>query len=126
MSWQFITSCVDATGEDINAMTAAAVPVTYRTMLKHVGEAFIELQHQLGYDVRNKRETGLTMRRDWHVGYFKSTYQGRPCYYFRWSHIEHIFQEERISAGDPRAYKSDVVLAMSRRLGIPVTTLRLK
>lgn len=93
MPWQFITSCVSAKGEDIDTMNRAAVEVTYRTMLRHVGDSFIEMQGQLGYDTHGKRETGLRMKNDWHVGYYRSTYQGKQCFFFRWSHIEHIFQE---------------------------------
>ncbi len=93
MTWHFVTSCVSARGEDIDAMNNAAVDVSYRTMLKHVGDAFIDAQEQVGYDVRGKRTHGLRMKRDWHVSYHRSTYQGRPCFFFRWSHIEHVFQE---------------------------------
>ena len=93
MSWHFVTSCVSAKGEDIDEMNRAARDVTYRTMLKHVGDAFIEAQEQCGYDVRNQRTHGLFMKNDWAVSYHRSTYQGKPCFFFRWSHIEHIFQE---------------------------------
>lgn len=97
MSYRFETTCVSARGEDINAMTRAAKEVSYRTMLKHVGaDAFLEVQKQLGYDVPGHGERiGLTMKKDWAVSYHRSTYQGRPCFYFVWSHIEHIFVEAR-------------------------------
>jgi hypothetical protein len=91
--WHFVTTCVSAKGEDIDEMNRAARDVTYRTMLNRVGEAFIEMQGVIGYDINGKRETGLRMKNDWHVSYHRSTYQGKPCFFFRWSHIEHIFQE---------------------------------
>lgn len=96
MTWQFITTCVNAKGEDIDAMNRAARDVTYDTMRRTVGDAFVEVQRELNYDVPStprRERIGLTMRSDWAVSYHRSTYQGRPCLFFRWSHIEHIFQE---------------------------------
>lgn len=93
MSWVFLTDCVHSDGPSINAMTAAATEVTFRTLSRVLGDAFVEKQSELGYDVRHQRG-GLRMSKDWAVSYFKSVYQGKPCYYFRWSAIEHIFVEE--------------------------------
>lgn len=92
-SFEFTTTCVNSTGPLINAMQEAAKEVSYRTMRKHVGGPMVEMEQQLGYDVGHKRETGLRMSKDWHVSYWRSTYDGRPCFYFVWSHIEHIFCE---------------------------------
>lgn len=91
--YHFETTCISADGDDIIEMRRSAKEVGYRTMLKHVGaEEFLAVQHQIGYDVPGRGErTGLTMKRDWAVTYYRSTYQGRPCFYFVWSHIEHIF-----------------------------------
>ena len=94
MGWIFLTDCVHSDGPSINAMTAVAKPITFRTMMRVVGEAFINKQWELGYDTYRKRG-GLRMSKDFAVSYFKSVYQGRPCYYFRWSAIEHIFVEDR-------------------------------
>lgn len=90
-SWRFETNCIGSDSESIQNMVDAARPVTYETMLRTVGRPFVELQGELGYDIDGKRDTGLRMKNDWHVGYFKSVYRGRPCYYFVWSAIEHIF-----------------------------------
>ena len=89
--YQFTTTCVDSTGPLIDAMTASAREVSYRTMRKYVGGALVDVERALGYDVGHKRETGLRMSKDWHVSYWRSTYNGRPCFYFVWSCIEHIF-----------------------------------
>lgn len=96
MAWQLITTCINARGEDIDEMNRAARDITYDTMRRIVGDAFINAQRELNYDVpgtRGRGRIGLTMRSDWAVSYHRSTYQGRPCLFFRWSHIEHIFQE---------------------------------
>jgi hypothetical protein len=91
--WYLATTCVASDGQSINDMTAAAKEITYRTFRKHLGRALVEAEHGLGYDTGRRREIGLRMAKDWAVSYFRSTYQGKPCFYFRWSAIEHIFLE---------------------------------
>lgn len=98
MSWRFLTDCAHSDGPSINAMTAAARPVSFRTMSRVLGDAFVEKQKELGYDVGRERG-GLRMSKDWAVSYAKSVYRGQPCYYFRWSAIEHIFVQARAITG---------------------------
>jgi hypothetical protein len=94
VSFVFETTCINADGNAISAMQAAAKPITYRTLLRKVGREFLALQEKLGYDVPWTRErVGLTMKRDWAVSYHRSTYCGKQCVYFVWSRIEHIFTE---------------------------------
>jgi hypothetical protein len=90
MSFHFHTTCVNSTGPAIREMVEQARDITYRTMMKHC-PGLIDLAVQLGYE-RHPAQ-GLTLKNDWHVSYHRSRYQGRPCYYFRWSGIEHIFLE---------------------------------
>lgn len=91
-TWYFETTCVNSDGPSINNMTKRAREVTFRTLQRVLGSSFKEMQAQLGYDVGAQRG-GLRMAKDWAVSYWKSVYRGRPCYYFVWSHIEHIFVE---------------------------------
>jgi hypothetical protein len=64
--------------------------ITRRTFLKYVDrEILTELEYMLGYAQHPKQ--GLTMAADWHVGYYKSYYWGRPCVFFRWSAMEYVF-----------------------------------
>ena len=88
--WAFETDCVNSDGESINAMNDTAKEITYRTMRKAVGAALDERASELGYDVGAQRG-GLRLSKDWAVSYWKGTYRGRACYFFRWSHIEQIF-----------------------------------
>lgn len=74
-------------------MNDRAVRITYATLRKYLGPALVDLERELGYDTGAERG-GLRMKRDWAVSCWKSTYQGKPCLFFRWSHIEHIFLEE--------------------------------
>jgi hypothetical protein len=91
-TWRFETTCVDSDGPSINNMTRDARTVTYRTMQRVLGRAFRQVQAELGYDIGAQRG-GLRMAGDFAVSYWKSTYRDRRCYYFVWSHIEHIFVE---------------------------------
>jgi len=89
---RFVTSCVNSTGELINAMQESGRPITRRTFRRHVNaEELAELERGLGYDTGAERG-GLRMSRDWHVVYYKGIYDGKPCVYFDHSLIEYIFQ----------------------------------
>lgn len=90
--WAFITSCIEAeSGEAINAMKDAATEITRRTFLRYVDrDDHVTTERTLGYADHAAR--GLTMARDWHVSYHRGVFRGRPCVYFRWSGIEHIYQ----------------------------------
>lgn len=92
MRKRFIGTCVGASsGEAIRDMVEKATPITRATFLKSVDEEeMIDIERSLGYERRHSR-VGLTMAKDWHVGYFKSFYEGRPVVYFDHSRIEHIF-----------------------------------
>lgn len=68
-------------------MNEAAVDVTYRTVLRHC-EGLLEWAQRVGYDVHGP---GIKLKDDWHVSFCKSVYCGRPCYFVRWSAIEHIW-----------------------------------
>jgi hypothetical protein len=71
-------------------MVESASEITRSTFLRQVcPEDLRELELRLGYE--RHAALGLTMASDWHVVYYRSTYDGRPCYYFAHSHIEYIF-----------------------------------
>ena len=71
-------------------MQEEATEITYDTFLRNVETSSLQsLAGRLRYekDPRN----GLTLKRDPFVKYFKSHYQGTPCYYLCHSRIEYIF-----------------------------------
>ncbi len=87
MKKQYYTNCIGSTAEAINNMIDRAREITYKTFLKHVD--WREVSEMFGYDLSPKQ--GLTLKNDWHIGYYKSVYKGRPCYYLTHSAIEYIF-----------------------------------
>lgn len=83
--YRFSLSCVESTYEAIRAMIEVEKPITLKTFRRRCDSKGLE--RSLGYD------RGFPLCRDWHVGYYRSMYEGRRCYYLRWSGIEHIFLE---------------------------------
>jgi hypothetical protein len=71
-------------------MTDNARQIEYRTAMRAIGRDVLAEVFP-DYDW-NKRPHYLTMKRDWHVGYYKSTFRGQPCIYVKHSAIEYIFQ----------------------------------
>jgi len=88
--YHYETSCVECTNrvEALNKMIEEAVEVEYSAMLRNCENLTIWAQRQ-GYS-RNIHQ-GLTLKDDWHVSFHKSTFEGKPCYYLRWSAIEFIW-----------------------------------
>jgi hypothetical protein len=81
----FATSCVNSTAEKINAMRAPwkAQQISYKTFISKVDVK--EVEKMLGYG------NGLRLKNDWHVGFYRSRYEGKPCYYLVHSAIEYIW-----------------------------------
>lgn len=94
MALQYLTSCVELTTRDLDAlhgMVDCGRQVSYRTARDHIGR---DVLASVFPDYKWTRTPGgLSMRHDWHVGYFRSVFRGRPVYYVVHSAIEYIFGE---------------------------------
>lgn len=90
----YITCCVDLGMKDVPAlrdMIEEARQVSYRTARARIGgDALAAVFHD--YDWSRKPQY-LTMKKDWHVGYYRSVFRGKPVYYVKHSAIEYIFGE---------------------------------
>ena len=86
--YHYATCCIHSTAEAINAMQVKAVEVTYRTFRRrcHGLDAWAR---QMGYAVA--AESGLHLKNDWAICFYRSTYRGRKCYYLVHSAIEYIW-----------------------------------
>jgi hypothetical protein len=80
----YTTDCVHSTADLIIDMTDKARKITYRTFKKYA-EGLEEIASAMGYG------PWLSLKKDWAVSYYKSTYDGRPCVYMDHSAIEHIW-----------------------------------
>lgn len=81
--FHFTTSCVNANGNDIEAMIDAAEEVSIEELRKNCRTALVE--HHLGYN------RDFPMENDHHVKFYRSTYKGVPCFYIVHSAIEYVF-----------------------------------
>ena len=90
--FRYETCCVESTAELIDALTddEVAVEISHDEFATAV-EGLDEWATSKGYEL--DPEDGLTLVADWHVSYHRSVYDGRPCFYLRWSGIEFIWTE---------------------------------
>ena len=84
---RYLTCCIDSDGPSINAMTDCAHEITYPTFARNV--EWQDWAHNLGYIIGSA--TGLHLKDDWHVAYYRGQFQGKQVYYAVWSAIEYIF-----------------------------------
>lgn len=97
--FQFETDCIHSTGPKIIAMTDAAREVTWATFKQHVPVEQVQAVFPF-YSYRGEKVNAagnmtcpLHIKDDYAVGFWKSTYEGRPCYYITHSAIEYIWTE---------------------------------
>lgn len=79
----FVTNCVSANGDDINAMCDRAREISLATFKRRCD--WREIAAMLGYG------RTFPIDKDWHVRYHRSRYRGVPCYYLVHSAIEYVF-----------------------------------
>lgn len=93
---RFFTNCAGTSPEQLSTLmqlVESKQTVTRETFKRHVDPLELrEIERELGYASRPSR--GLTMARDQHVSYWRSTWDGRTAYGFDWSAYEYIFTEE--------------------------------
>ena len=91
-NYHYETSCVRSTAKLINAMTEQARPVTLRTLRRRCQD-LPQWERDMGYVTGN--QIGLHLKDDWAVRFYRSRYNGRPCYFIHHSSSEHIWTESR-------------------------------
>ncbi|MCC6752029.1 MAG: hypothetical protein IT371_30535 [Deltaproteobacteria bacterium] len=84
--YKFVTTCIDSTYEDMQALQSTERGISQRVFAKKIGRLqWGALQAALGYDRH------FPIAKDWHVGYYRGVYREVPCVFLRHSKIEHIF-----------------------------------
>lgn len=95
MPYEFYAACTDCYEPSKHALLNAmlhdetVVDVSRQTFMKHCRDSAREVFMNLGYASHPKR--GLTAAGDYHISYHRSKWNGKRCYFFCWSAIEHIF-----------------------------------
>jgi len=72
----------------LDAMIDEAIESTYEAMLRACN-GLLEWSQAHEYDLR--KDQGLTLKNDWHVEYYRSVFEKKPCYFLRWSAMEFIW-----------------------------------
>lgn len=92
-SYRFETTCEHCPDVRLlEAMEDRAVEITYRTARRHLGALLDLWATRHGYQLDSRR--GLTLKRDYHVRYYKSRYGDKPCIDVDWSAIDNIFVKD--------------------------------
>lgn len=106
--FRYETCCVSADGGDISDMVDQAQDVSYDQFMRNVPVAEI-FQSGIGYGYywtpaqavvagvdyhEVARNRPLTLKKDWHVSYHRSVFQGKPCYFMVHSAIEYVFVKD--------------------------------
>lgn len=104
MTYRYQHSCIESTYEDIQSLMSQEQSISLATFRSKIGpEQWAWIQRHLGYD------RSFPISKDWHVGYYRSVYRGKPAYFLRHSRIEYIFTEEpRENPSSPERYGADL------------------
>ena len=83
--FELITTCAshDGPAEHLMDMTENALEVTYKTFIKYVD--YRDLLAFFGTNPSPKYEP--------YIGFYRSKYRGKRCYFVEHSNIEYVFQE---------------------------------
>lgn len=80
----YTTCCVSSNADDIIDMVDKSQQITYETFIKYVSAKELLEMFCSGFKWKS-------LKRDYHVKYFKSTFKGNHCYYLTHSAIEYIW-----------------------------------
>lgn len=82
---QYLTNCVSSDAESINDMVDGAREIKHSTFARHVS----------AFEVNNifpiYKDSGMHIKRDYHVSFWSGTYQDQKCMFVCHSCIEYIF-----------------------------------
>lgn len=88
--FELVARCVDipmSQVQDLHDMTDRAREVSFATFARHTNWQPVAR----GFGCAVGHEKGLHLKDDYHVGFYRSLWRGKPCYYIDHSRIEHIF-----------------------------------
>lgn len=116
---KYIGNCTNRHMADgLEAMMDNAVEVSYRTLVNAVGrDVLAQTFPQFDWSIRPR---DLTMKDDYAVSYYRSTFKGRPCYFVRESGIESVFVSDDDDVEESRPKGQSMSIAADGAIG-PVT-----
>ncbi len=103
-TFHFWKSCPEMVGDEVAAlgrMISGGKSVSHTTFRKVVGREVLDQWAAAHlYDVGPGRHGGLRLSKDWHVAFYRSTWEGKPCLFLVWSAMEIVFRSD-VPARDP-------------------------
>jgi hypothetical protein len=95
--YHYVGNCTDQhTAPHLEDMMDAAKRITYRTFVQAVG---LDNVREVFRDYAwGHQRNDIRMKNDPYVYYYRSTFEGKPCYYVRHSGIEYIFVQDEDDA----------------------------
>ncbi len=91
--FRYVGNCTDqSTAPHLQSMMDEAKEITYRTFVKAIG--LDNMRSIFGDYAWGYQRGNIRMKNDPYVRYFRSNFDGKPCYYVRHSGIEYIFIDE--------------------------------
>lgn len=91
MGYQLAIRCIDVPNEHVDMlhdMTERAREIAFKTFARHV--EWKEIAEHMGYVTRSGVK-GLRLSADYAVSFYRSFWNGAPCYYMVHSAIEFVF-----------------------------------
>lgn len=89
--WPLVGRCNDGTLSlaELDEVNEHDREITYRTFARKVDIGV--LSAMLGYTY-GRSNRGVRLSEDWHVRFYRSKLNGKPCYHLEWSAVDHVFQ----------------------------------
>jgi len=84
----YMGNCINNTGCFVNALMDIAIDITYRTLVKHVGES----QLRTAFPDYDWHKPGLHLSEDFAVSFYRSRWKGDNVYIVKHSGIEHFWR----------------------------------
>jgi len=81
-------NCINNTGCFVNALMDISIDITYRTLVKNVGES----QLRTAFPVYDWNNPGLHMKDDCSVSYYRSKFKKDFVYIVKYSGIEYFWR----------------------------------
>jgi hypothetical protein len=112
--YRYVGNCTNQScAPHLEDMMDQAKEVSYRTLISAVGLDRVKETFP-NFDW-SSRPRGVTMRNDYAVSYYRSIYNGSPCYYIRESGIEYIFVDQHFTSIDnPKATQKSNGIAIAQ------------
>lgn len=92
--YEFVTNCISSTDELISPMknSYAVTDLEFKEFARELGGIVREGRELLNEVFPDYQASGMDIKKDWHVRYHASQFDGLPCVFVVHSAVEYVFQ----------------------------------